>query len=152
VSRFSLRLRQAGGNSRAEGTIFGYNTSNTDPERIDKVNWWGRVPCGRTYYGNSALPSSGSGFNSGGKEYKCAGLDVAGAVSSRRINVCFNIDAANVTSSSSPRAVEAYDYVRSIPAGGCCGSAGTRGQTGASRAAPSFPAASHTRLATSSRA
>jgi hypothetical protein len=101
----------------SEGTIFGFNTSNTDPERVSKITWWGKVPCGRTYYGNSTLPSDGSGFISGGKEYKCAGLDVAGTISAKRINVCFNIDAAAVTSSSSARAVEAYNYARSVPAG-----------------------------------
>lgn len=105
------------GSVATETTIFGYNTSNNDVERVDKINWWGRVPCGRTYYGPSSLPSNGSGFLSGGKEYKGVGLDIAGTVSSKRLNVCFRIDPTTIVSSSSARVVEAYDYVRSIPSG-----------------------------------
>lgn len=96
-------------------TIFGFN--NADNTRLTKMQWWGKVPCGRGYYGQTTLPSTGNGFKSGGKEFKLAGLDVAGVVSGRRVNISSKYVLGSITSSTSAKVTETYNYVRSIPAG-----------------------------------
>jgi hypothetical protein len=96
-------------------TIFGFNTS--DSTRNLKLQWWPRLCCGRGYYGYGALPATGNGFAPGGKEYKLAALDVAGVVSSKRVNVSSRFHPGDITSSSSAKVIETVNYVKSIPAG-----------------------------------
>lgn len=96
-------------------TIFGFNTS--DSTRNVKLGWWGKVPCGRGYYGYALLPTNGAGFLPGGKEYKLAGLDFPGIVSSKRVNVSARIHPTDVTSLSSPVVQNHFDYARTVPAG-----------------------------------
>lgn len=96
-------------------TIFGYNS--TDAEATEKMQWWGRLPCGRTYYVNNPLPSDGSGFAAGGKEYKAAGLHMAGLQSSKRVNICFELNPDSIVDANSAKIKEVQAYVRSIPDG-----------------------------------
>jgi hypothetical protein len=96
-------------------TIFGYNS--TDPEAEEKFDWWGKLPCGRTYYVNNPLPSDGSSFLPGGKEFKAAGLHRSDVISSKRVNICFELNPDSIVDANSPKIKEVQAYVRSIPAG-----------------------------------
>jgi hypothetical protein len=98
-------------------TIFGFNTS--DDEADTKIDWWGRVPCGRGYYGTQSLANAGEWhFKPGGKEYKLAGLHkLPPSKSSLRVNVSMDCDVYNVTSADSKRVKEIFNYARSVPSG-----------------------------------
>lgn len=98
------------------GTIFGYNSADTEAEQ--KFTWFGKLPIGRMYYGFNAVPSNGQGFiKTFGKEFKAAALHRSDVVSSKRLNVNVRIDPGTITSATSPRVVEIFNYCRSIPAG-----------------------------------
>jgi hypothetical protein len=96
-------------------TIFGYNSSDTEAE--DKFRWWGKLPCGRHYYGTNPVPGDGKGFLKNGKEYKAAALHRLDVVSSKRLCTCVKVNPTQITSASSARVVELFNYCRSVPAG-----------------------------------
>lgn len=96
-------------------TIFGFNTS--DATRNLKVGWFNRCPMGRGYYGYTALPASGAGFNAGGKEYKLACVDLLGAAASKRVNVSTRFHPGDITGPNSAKVIETVNYVKSIPVG-----------------------------------
>ncbi len=96
-------------------TVFGYNSLDASAEQ--KFTWWGRLPCGRRYYGTNTLPADGSNWAPRGSDYKAMGLHRADVVSSKRLSVCFRMEPHDIKTSSSERVKQVFAWSRRVPDG-----------------------------------